>query len=102
MRITITTMGDTLITLEVSEEMELMNLKALCEPETQIPAGSMVVMFEGKPLLDDKKNLKDYGIKEGDVVLLQGLHPQIAQHGQAGAGAGSIPSLSGTIPRPSN
>lgn len=71
MKVTVTTLNDQLFTLDVGEEMELENFKALCEMESGIPAGQIVVMFEGKPLLDDKKDLKSYNIKENDVLLLQ-------------------------------
>lgn len=31
----------------------------------------MIILFNNVPLNDDKKNLKDYGIKDGDLVTLQ-------------------------------
>lgn len=71
MQVTVTTMTDILFNLEVADDMELENFKALCESECSIELSHMVVMFEGKPLLDDKKDLKSYGVKSGDVVLIQ-------------------------------
>lgn len=76
MRLTITTLTGELYMLDVGPEMELENLKALCEYESGIPAKEIVVMHEGRPLLDDKRNLKLYGIKEGDVLLIQHFVPQ--------------------------
>ncbi|RWS16342.1 protein DDI1 2-like protein [Dinothrombium tinctorium] len=71
MQLTITTLDEHIFTLQVSPEMELENLKALCSVEVGIESSKIIVMFEGKPLLDDKKQLKDYKIKEGDVLLIQ-------------------------------
>lgn len=31
----------------------------------------MIILFNNVPLNDDKKNLRDYGIKDGDLVTLQ-------------------------------
>ena len=64
-------MTDQVFSLEVAEDMELENLKALCEFESGIDSKQMVVMFTGKPLLDDKKDLKSYDIKDGDILLIQ-------------------------------
>ncbi|CAG2118991.1 unnamed protein product, partial [Medioppia subpectinata] len=71
MKLTITTMSDLVFSLEVSEDMEVENLKALCEYESGINCKQMVVMFSGKPLLEDKHDLKSYGIKDGDILLIQ-------------------------------
>lgn len=71
MRVSITTLDDDIHTLEISPELELENFKVLCEIETRIPVQEIVVMHEGRPLLDDKKGLNSYGIKEGDVLLVQ-------------------------------
>lgn len=66
-----TTLGDLLFALEVAEDMELENFKALCEAESGIRPDQMVVMHNGKALLEDKKPLKEYGVAENDVLLLQ-------------------------------
>ncbi|XP_064460591.1 protein DDI1 homolog 2-like isoform X2 [Ornithodoros turicata] len=76
MKLTITTLTGELYMLDVSPDVELENLKALSEYESGIPAKEIVVMHEGRPLLDDKKNLKTYGIKDGDVLLIQHFVPQ--------------------------
>lgn len=71
MKITITTLTDFIFTLEVSEDMELENFKVFCEVESGFPAQQIVISFNGVLLSDEKKSLKDYGIVDGDVVVLQ-------------------------------
>ncbi|XP_029835044.3 protein DDI1 homolog 2 isoform X2 [Ixodes scapularis] len=75
MKLTVTTLSGELYMLDVGAEMELENLKALCEYESSIPAREMVVMHEGRPLLDDKRSLSAHSIKDGDVLLIQHLVP---------------------------
>lgn len=75
MKITVTTMTDKIFFLDVSEELELENFKAFCEVESGIAGTQMVVVFNGKPLTDNKKPLKQFGIKDGDCVMLQVQRP---------------------------
>lgn len=35
-----------------------------------IPAGEMMVVFNAQPLTDDKKTLKDYGVKDGELIMV--------------------------------
>lgn len=71
MKITVTTVTDYVFELDVSEELELENFKAFCEVESGFPSTEIVITFKGRPLLDEKKSLKDHGVGDGDVVLLQ-------------------------------
>ncbi|RWS25028.1 protein DDI1 2-like isoform X3 [Leptotrombidium deliense] len=71
MKLTIATLDEHIVTLEVSEDMELENFKALCAIELGMDSNKLSVLFDGKRLLDDKKSLKSLGLKEGDVVLVQ-------------------------------
>lgn len=71
MKITVTTVTDYVFELDVHEELELENFKAFCEVESGFPSTEIVITFKGQPLLDDKKSLKDHGVSDGDVVLLQ-------------------------------
>lgn len=88
MKITVTTLTDYIFELDVSEELELENFKAFCEVESGFPSAEIVILFHGQPLVDDKKSLKDHGIGEGDVVLLQ----HALQSGSRGlSGAGGAP-----------
>ncbi|KAH3691495.1 hypothetical protein DPMN_193025 [Dreissena polymorpha] len=70
-----TTLGDKLISIEVSQELEVQNLKAQCEFELGIALSTIVLTWEGRPLHDNQKMLKEYGIKDGDMLLLQHVQP---------------------------
>lgn len=74
MKVTVTTLGDDIFVLDVSEDLELENFKAFCEIECGVPAREIVIAFNGRPLMDDKKSLKDHGIGDGDAVILQHMH----------------------------
>lgn len=71
MKVTVTTLSDYIFVLDVSEDLELENFKAFCEVEAGIPACDIVISFNGRLLKDDKTSLKDFGVKDGDVVILQ-------------------------------
>lgn len=66
-----TTLTDFIFVLDVSEELELENFKAFCEIESGFPASEIMIAFNGMPLMDNKKSLKDLGIRDGDAVILQ-------------------------------
>lgn len=87
MKITVTTVTDYVFELDVHEELELENFKAFCEVESGFPSTEIVILFKGQPLVDDKKSLKDHGIKDGDVVLLQHALQAAASLGSAAAAA---------------
>ncbi|GLH09635.1 hypothetical protein R5R35_002723 [Gryllus longicercus] len=71
MKVTVTTLSDEMFVLDVSEDLELENFKAFCEVETGHPAHEIVIAFNGRPLMDEKKSLKELGIRDGDIVILQ-------------------------------
>ncbi|KAF5303098.1 hypothetical protein FQR65_LT08430 [Abscondita terminalis] len=71
MKVTVTTMADYMFVLDVSEDLELENFKAFCEVESGFPAHEILISFNGRPLLDDKKSLKQHGINDGDMVTMQ-------------------------------
>lgn len=72
MNITVCSLSDqSVFPLNVSADLELENLKAFCEVESGIPAGQIVLAHNGRPLMDDKKTLRDYGVKDGDMLVLQ-------------------------------
>lgn len=79
MKVTVTTLSDDLFVLDVSEDLELENFKAFCEVETGFPAPEISIAFNGRPLMDDKLSLKEHGIQDGDMVVLQHLQ----QRGQS-------------------
>ncbi|CAH1997581.1 unnamed protein product [Acanthoscelides obtectus] len=86
MKVTVTTLTDFIFVLDVSEDLELENFKAFCEIESGFPASEVVIAFNGRPLMDNKKSLKEHGIKDGDAVILQhmqGSQTSIDQPGGA-------------------
>lgn len=87
MKLTITTLTDLVFSLEVSDDMELENFKVLCSIESNIELSRIVAFFNGAPLSDPKKSMSSYGIKDGDMILIQ-------ENGQpGGGGAPSTPSV---------
>ncbi|XP_021184858.1 protein DDI1 homolog 2 isoform X2 [Helicoverpa armigera] len=70
MKVTITTLNDEIFVLDVSEDLELENFKAFCEIESGFPAKDFILNYNGKPLLEDKKSLKEHGVRDGDVIVL--------------------------------
>ena len=70
-----------MFSIDVNEDLEIENLKAQCEFELGIPAVNIVLMWNGRPLHNAKLTLKDYGIKNGDVLLLQQMRGQTSSQG---------------------
>lgn len=103
MQVTITTLDDHIINVEVSEDLEVENLKAQCEFELGIPSSNISLTWNGRPLHDDKMTLGAYGIKHGDVLLLQQMRGQQGQQSPQAFGSGGIPMLDfSNIPIPGN
>lgn len=71
MKITVTTFEDHLFILDVSEDLELINFKALCEVETGVPAQETGLTHNGQLLIDEFKTMKNLGIHDGDVIYIQ-------------------------------
>ena len=59
--------------------------------ETGITSAEIGLLFNGIPLLDQKKSLKEYGVKDGDMVMMDQIRrrPQ-AQPQPSSAGAGGL------------
>lgn len=93
MKLTIATLDDHILNIEVSEDLELENLKAQCEFELSIPSANMVFTWNGRPLHDNKKTLKEYGVQDGDMLLLQQLHPATAQNRPQASSSGKTFSI---------
>ena len=74
MKVTVTTLSDDIFVLDVSEDLELENFKAFCEIESGVPAPEIVIIFNGRPLMGDRKSLRQHGINDGDAVILQHMH----------------------------
>ncbi|XP_058258437.1 protein DDI1 homolog 2 isoform X2 [Hemibagrus wyckioides] len=63
--------GETTFALDVSPELELRDFLALCELESGIPAGEIQISYAEQPLRDLTRALGNYGLKDGDVVVLR-------------------------------
>ncbi|PIK45123.1 DDI1-like protein 2 [Apostichopus japonicus] len=71
MKVHLTTFTGHFVTMEVSPDIELENFRALCEVECDIPSAECFISYNGTPLLDDKKTIASYGVKEDDMLLLE-------------------------------
>ncbi len=74
MKILLTTLEGNIYPVEVSSDIELINLKALCEQETHIPMSKMSLTHDGKPLSDDSRSLASYNIKDDDILMIQQIN----------------------------
>lgn len=111
MQITVTNGDGAVYALDVSEDLQIMDLKALLEMETGIVTNQMILIFNMAPLTSDIATLKDCNIQEGDVLVVTKIDgnetPRQPSHQPAAAGvlpnidwgAVRIPSMSGTQPR---
>ena len=88
MKLTVTNFTGDIYNLDVAGDMEVENLCALCEFETNIPASQIVLIWNGKVLKDKRKSISSYGIKENDVLLIQPT--SFNQQNQQSAGAPGI------------
>ncbi|XP_073512189.1 uncharacterized protein [Phyllobates terribilis] len=57
--------------LDVDQDFELENFRALCELESGIPAAECLIIYAEQPLTDNQRSLSSYGLKDGDVVVLR-------------------------------
>jgi len=93
MKVTVTTLEDAIFNLDVSEDLELENFKAFCEVESGIPSSQILIVLNGRPLTDDKKSLKEHGVKEGDVVIMQNYRQTTSNTSTGSTGYGfNVPS----------
>uniref|UniRef100_A0A671QYB2 Protein DDI1 homolog 2 n=1 Tax=Sinocyclocheilus anshuiensis TaxID=1608454 RepID=A0A671QYB2_9TELE len=63
--------SETTFALDVSPELELRDFLALCELESGIPAREIQISYAEQPLHDPTRALGNYGLKDGDVVVLR-------------------------------
>lgn len=70
--------GDLMFTLDVSNDIELENFKALCEAESGIASSQISLSLNGQELTDDKKPLSAYGVSDGDVLAIRSAPAQSA------------------------
>lgn len=71
MKITVTTTDDKIFFLDVAEDLELENLKALCAMEIGSEVSQIMVVFNGRELTNDKNSLQQFGVRDGDCIVLE-------------------------------
>ncbi len=76
MQLTIVTTNDEIFNIEVSDDIELENVKALISYERGVPANEIQLVWDGQPLADAKKQMMAYGIGNGDILLLERIQSQ--------------------------
>lgn len=89
---------ETTFALEVSPELELRDFVALCELESGIPAGEIQITYVEQPLKDPTRALGNYGVKDGDVVVLRQADRRPPQTQPAFPGLPRIDFRSITVP----
>ncbi|XP_046977130.1 protein DDI1 homolog 2 [Vanessa cardui] len=93
MKVTVSTLNDEIFVLDVSEDLELENFKAFCEIESGFPAADITLTFNGKPMIHDKKSLKELGVHDGDVVvMLHMVHSRTASNLKMNDASQALPS----------
>ncbi|KAI8578243.1 hypothetical protein K450DRAFT_247909 [Umbelopsis ramanniana AG] len=71
MKLSVTTDEGDLYNLEIDSQMEIENLKALLEAETNIEVAEQMLFYNGNELVDPQKTLQQYDIGQDDIVLLR-------------------------------
>lgn len=71
MKITVTTSDDKVFCLDVAQDLELENLKALCAMEIGAEVSQIAVIFNGRELSSDKQTLQQCGVGDGDFIMLE-------------------------------
>ncbi|XP_063001451.1 protein DDI1 homolog 2 isoform X2 [Elgaria multicarinata webbii] len=84
--------------LQVDADFELQNFRALCELESGIPAAESQIVYAERPLTDNHRSLASYGLKDGDVVILQQVENAEARPPAAFPGLPRIDFSSITVP----
>uniref|UniRef100_A0ACB8EEH2 Cyanamide hydratase n=1 Tax=Sphaerodactylus townsendi TaxID=933632 RepID=A0ACB8EEH2_9SAUR len=84
--------------LQVDADFELQNFRALCELESGIPAAESQIVYAEVPLTDNHRSLASYGLKDGDVVVLQQVENAEKRPAAAFPGLPRIDFSSITVP----
>ncbi|GFP90970.1 DNA damage-inducible protein 1 [Phtheirospermum japonicum] len=69
MKITVMTVDEQIITLDVDRDESVENLKALLEVETRVPLQQQQLLYNGKEMKNSEK-LGAVGVSDGDLVML--------------------------------
>jgi len=69
MKITVMTVDEQILTLDVDPDESVENLKALLEVETRVPLQQQLLHFNGKEIQNVEK-LSAIGVRDGDLVMM--------------------------------
>ena len=86
-----------LLNLEVGSDMTVSDLKAVIEGDTNVPPPAQMLHFNGQPLSDPSKTLRNLGINENDMLSMMTMpdSSQATRRAQGGGrrqGVGSSPA----------
>lgn len=98
MKLTFTNTHGEFTSLDLADDMEVENVKALCEMDLGMAADTMVLSLNGNDLTDSKKTLVASGLKDGDVVLVKkngggGSRPLSGPSHASGGNPSKIPKI---------
>jgi len=72
MHITVTSAtGDVVFPLEIPDDLGVADFKAFCEAQSDIPSAEMLCLYNGRAMDDDKKKVSEYGLKDGEMVVVE-------------------------------
>nr|GMC74448.1 DNA damage-inducible protein 1 [Ipomoea batatas] len=69
MKVTVMTVDEQIITLDVDRDESVENLKALLEVETQVPLQQQQLLYNGREMRNAEK-LSALGVADGDLVMM--------------------------------
>lgn len=88
--ITVITEDDRTFPIDVDASIELENLKALLEVDSNIPADQQQLLHGGKPLNDSKATLASCGVNNDDLLILRDRrHASSAASNSASSSSGA-------------
>ncbi|KAL6547041.1 DNA damage-inducible protein 1 [Orobanche minor] len=82
MKITVMTVDEQIVTLDVDRDESVENLKALLDVETQVPLQQQQLLYNGREIRNSEK-LSAVGVSDGDLVMM--LSNTSASGSRAGA-----------------
>ena len=91
--------GSEFLTLDVSPDLTLEDLRALIEAETGAPVQSQKLLRDGEPLQEMSKTLRQVSVNHGDLLALQVEQPQSRPQRQQGSNQRSNQSVDSEMVR---
>lgn len=75
MKLVISTLAGEVYNVDVSPDIELENLKAYIQMETNVAPDMMRLSHNGQPLTGNQRSLTDLGVSQDDMLLLEVIEP---------------------------